>query len=134
MAFFVCKTLFLPTRGGGMEIFMEILSKYLSKTKYESYEDFCNNFEIKVPVDFDFARDVVDKWAMIEPTKKALVYCDDENRERVFTFTDISEQSKKAATYFKSLGIKRGTGCLRFCEDDMNTGFVPLRFTDWEQP
>lgn len=87
---------------------MEILSKYLSKTKYESYEDFCKSFEINVPEGFDFARDVVDEWAKIEPNKKALVYCDDEGNERFFTFVDISELSKKAATYFKSLGIKKG--------------------------
>ncbi len=39
----------------------------------------------------------------------ALVWCNDHNEEKKFTFTDLSKLSNKAANYFKSLGIKKGT-------------------------
>ena len=87
---------------------MEIINTYLPRTEFESYEDFKENFQIKVPEDFDFARDVVDRWAKEEPGKRALVYYNDAGLERDFTFDDISELSKKAASYFLDLGIKAG--------------------------
>ncbi|MBR4874216.1 MAG: AMP-binding protein [Clostridia bacterium] len=87
---------------------MELLNNYMPQISFESYEEFCENFKINVPENFDFARDIVDKWGEIEPDKKALIYCDDEGYEREFTFAEISELSKRAASYFASLGIKAG--------------------------
>lgn len=87
---------------------MELLNNYLEKTTFESYDDFKKSFKLVVPDDFDFARDIVDKWAEIEPEKTALVYCNDDGDDRIFTFKDISTLSKKAAAYFKSIGIKKG--------------------------
>ena len=87
---------------------MELINNYLPRTEFENYEDFKENFKINVPDDFDFARDVVDKWAECEPDKTALIYCNDDGFERRFTFAEISELSKRAAAYFLSLGIKPG--------------------------
>lgn len=87
---------------------MELLNNYLPRTEFESYEDFKSNFTIRVPDDFDFARDIVDEWAAREPDKLALLYCDDNGAERRFTFQDISELSKKAAACFLALGIRPG--------------------------
>jgi len=87
---------------------MELINNYLERTEFESYDDFKKNFKLTVPNDFDFARDIVDKWAEMEPQKRALVYCNDSDFHRDFTFTEISHYSKKAASYFKSLGIKKG--------------------------
>ncbi len=87
---------------------MELLSRYLERTEFESYEDFKKNFRLTVPEKFDFARDIVDEWAKIEPEKRALVYCNDDGESRTFTFSEISTLSKKAATYLKQLGIGRG--------------------------
>jgi len=87
---------------------MELLNSYLPKINFESYEDFKQNFKLNVPESFDFARDIVDRWAELEPQKRALVYCDDDGFERTFTFADVSELSKRAAAYFLSLGIKPG--------------------------
>ena len=87
---------------------MELLEKYVSKIEYDSYEDFAANFALKIPDKFDFARDIVDGWAQAEPEKLALLYCDDNGFERRFTFTDISDLSKRAAAYFLSLGIRAG--------------------------
>jgi len=87
---------------------MELLTRFVKKTEFESYEDFKANFRLDVPGKFEFARDVVDAWAELEPEKRALVYCNDEGVARTFTFSDISVLSKKAATYFTQMGIHRG--------------------------
>ena len=57
---------------------MDILSKYINRSEFASYEDFKENFKINIPEDFNFGFDVVDKWAEIEPKKRALVWCNDE--------------------------------------------------------
>lgn len=87
---------------------MELIERYLPRTKFNNYEDFKLNFKINIPENFDFARDIVDEWARIEPEKKALLYCDDSNYSRYYTFSEISEMSKRTASYFLSLGIKKG--------------------------
>ena len=85
-----------------------MLEKFLDKIDFESYEDFLENFHIKVPENFNFGYDVVDEWARIEPNKKALLWTNDQGAEIQFTFADIKRESDKAASYFTQLGIKRG--------------------------
>lgn len=87
---------------------MELINKYLPRTEFSSYEDFKKNFKIEIPEKFDFARDIVDEWAKYEPQKRALVYCDDDGFERIFTMEDISILSKKAAKWLIDNGIKKG--------------------------
>ena len=43
------------------------------------------------PDNFNFGYDVVDKIAEKEPEKKALVWCNVENEEHIFTFADIKK-------------------------------------------
>ena len=85
-----------------------ILKKYCPRIEFDSYEDFVENFKIDVPADFNFGYDVVDEWARVEPDKRALVWCNDHDEERTFTFTDISLLSNKAANAFTKLGIRKG--------------------------
>ncbi len=85
-----------------------VLSKYCPRIEFDSYEDFVENFKIDVPKDFNFGFDVIDEWARVEPEKRALVWCNDAGDERIFTFTDISRLSNKAANAFAELGIKKG--------------------------
>lgn len=85
-----------------------ILDKFLSQIDYSSYEDFYQNFEIKVPENFNFAYDVVDEYAKNDPDKTALVWCDENGAEATFTFAQLKEYSDKTANFFKSVGIKRG--------------------------
>ncbi len=87
---------------------MELITNYLKQTQFTSYEDFCENFKLEVPDDFDFSRDIVDEWADKEPEKLALIYVDDNGKEKDFTFSDISALSKKAATWFIHMGISKG--------------------------
>jgi acetyl-CoA synthetase len=78
------------------------------KTDYKSYEDFIENCKINVPENFNFAFDVVDETAYISPDKKAMVWCNPEGEEKIFTFNDIKRESNRAANFFKSLGLKKG--------------------------
>ncbi|WP_149554580.1 AMP-binding protein [Treponema pectinovorum] len=88
---------------------MNFLKDYvLNKTEFADYEDFKNNFEIAVPQNFNFAYDIVDRYAELEPQKKALVWCDDSGEEKIFTFGDISKKSSQTANYLVKHGIKKG--------------------------
>jgi len=86
-----------------------LLDKYLPRIEFDSYEDFKQNYCLNIPEDFNFGFDIIDEWAKQEPEKKAMVWCNDHDEERTFTFTDISRLSIQTANYFKSLGIKKGT-------------------------
>lgn len=85
-----------------------LLSKLLTKTSFDSYKDFKENYELHVPSNFSFPRDVVDAWAEAEPNKRALVYLDDHGHRREFSFQEMSRLSKKAASYLQSLGLQKG--------------------------
>jgi len=86
----------------------EILSRYCPKIEFESYEDFYENYRCSVPDDFNFAYDVVDEWAKLQPEKLALLWTDDTQAMKSFTFTDIKRLSDKAANALLSLGVKKG--------------------------
>ena len=85
-----------------------MIERYLARTEFDSYEDFIANYSVSIHDDFNFGFDVVDRWAELDESKRALVWCDDESNERTFTFKDISLLSNKAANMFKSLGVKKG--------------------------
>ena len=48
-----------------------MLEQFLKQTSFESYEDFMQNYEVRVPANFNFAYDVIDAWAETNPTKHA---------------------------------------------------------------
>jgi len=85
-----------------------LLNKFVSKEEFESYRDFEKNFKIKIPEEFNFSYDVVDSYAEMEPEKIALVWCNDTNEEKIFTFKDLKTYSDKAANLFKDCGIVKG--------------------------
>lgn len=86
-----------------------LLDRFLPRIEFDSYEDFKENYKVNIPENFNFGFDIVDEWAKTEPEKMALVWCDDHDEKHNFTFTDISKLSNKAANYFKSIGIKKGS-------------------------
>lgn len=85
-----------------------MLEKYLSKTKFDSLDDFKKNFKVIVPENFNFAYEVVDGWAEKEPNKVALCWTNDKGQHVDFTFADMKRETDKTASYFQSLGIKKG--------------------------
>ena len=84
---------------------MNFLDKY-ANTDFSSYEDFHDNFQINVPDQFNFAYDIVDEYARLEPEKKALVWCDEKGNKATFTFADMKYYSDKAANFYRSIGLK----------------------------
>ena len=87
---------------------MAIYERFLSKSTFDSYEDYYNNFSINVPDNFNFAYDVLDEIAAKTPDKRSLLWVHEDGRERSFTFREISEASKRAANVLTNLGIRKG--------------------------
>lgn len=85
-----------------------MLEKFIGQTEFVSTEDFRQNYQVKVPGNFNFAYDVVDEWARINPGKIALKWSNEKGEQIDFSFGEIKELSDKAASYFLSLGIGRG--------------------------
>ena len=65
-------------------------------------------FTLQYPDDFNFAYDVVDRIAEETPEKRALVWCNTEGEERVFSFADMKKYSSRMANIFRNAGIGRG--------------------------
>jgi acetyl-CoA synthetase/medium-chain acyl-CoA synthetase len=60
------------------------------------------------PEHFNFARDVMERWARERPDALALWCVDDATgQERKFTYGDLASQFRRAAHFFHTLGIKR---------------------------
>ena len=82
------------------------------------YQKFCTeligeneNLEkitLRYPDNFNFGYDVVDAIADETPEKRALVWCNTENEEHIFTFGDIKKYSNQMANVLADEGIGRG--------------------------
>ena len=85
-----------------------MLEKFLQQTEFKDFEDFKANYKLIVPDNFNFGYDIVDAWAAKEPNKKALLWTNDQGECREFTFSDMKKYTDQTASYFQSLGIKKG--------------------------
>lgn len=85
-----------------------MLEKFLKQTQFSDFEDFKSNYQLLVPDNFNFGYDVVDARAEKEPNKKALLWTNDKGECREFTFAELKYYSDQTASYFQSLGIKKG--------------------------
>lgn len=82
------------------------------------YQKFCTeitdsfgNLEtlnLHFPENFNFGYDVADVLAQDFPDKKALVWCNTENEEQIFTFSDVKKYSNQIANVLQAAGIARG--------------------------
>lgn len=75
---------------------------------FKDYDDFKKHCRLKTKKDFNFAYDIIDRYATEFPGKLALLWVDDNGEERKFTFDDISRESKRVAYWLTSKGIKKG--------------------------
>lgn len=66
------------------------------------------SFDVHCPENFNFGYDVVDDIAMADPDRRAMVWCNPEGEEHVFTFGDMKKWSDKTANFLSSCGIGRG--------------------------
>ncbi len=82
------------------------------------YKQYCNEIidengrlekiTLEYPDNFNFGYDVVDKIADEFPEKRALVWCNVEGEEHIFSFADIKKYSNQMANVFRSAGIGHG--------------------------
>lgn len=84
-----------------------MLEKYVTGN-FHSYEDFIQDFKIQIPDNFNFAYDIVDEYALKDPDKTALVWCDEKGNESIFSFKDLKYFSDKTANFLSSIGIRKG--------------------------
>jgi acyl-coenzyme A synthetase/AMP-(fatty) acid ligase len=71
------------------------------------YEAERRNFHLDVPAYFNFATDVIDKWAQT-PDKLAMLWVGQHGEERRITFADFATRSSQAANAFAHLGMQKG--------------------------
>jgi acetyl-CoA synthetase len=76
----------------------------------ETYDEngLLTKYDLHWPENFNFGYDVVDDIAVNEPNKRAMIWCNPQGEERIYTFADIKRLSDKTANYFMSIGIKKG--------------------------
>ncbi len=88
--------------------------KFLKKDKFDNYDDYVQNAVPVIPDNFNFAYDVVDQIAVAEPDKVAIIWTNDANEKKTFTFRDLSRMSNAAANFLTSRGLSRGDTVLMF--------------------
>lgn len=82
------------------------------------YKQYCNEIvdengrlkkiTFEYPDNFNFGYDVVDKIANKTPGKRALVWCNVEGEEHIFSFAEIKKYSNQMANVFHNAGIGHG--------------------------
>lgn len=85
---------------------MSIYQKYSKEVFDENGK--LTDISFDYPDNFNFGYDVVDAIAKQTPQKRALVWCNTENEEHIFTFEDVSRKSNQVANVLLNAGIKRG--------------------------
>lgn len=88
--------------------------RFLSKEKFDNYDDYIKNGVPNVPENFNFAYDVIDVLADETPDKTALIWTDDTNETKKFTFRDLSRYSTMVANFLSDQGLNRGDTVLLF--------------------
>jgi len=86
------------------------LSVFYKQFCKEEFDDrgVLTKFEPVVPETFNFAYDVLDEIARLEPDRRCLVWCNDAGEERIFSYGEMSRLSNQAANLFASYGVQKG--------------------------
>jgi len=70
------------------------------------YEAERRNFHLDVPTYFNFATDIIGKWAQ-DPDKLAMLWIGQNGEERHISFASFAERASRAANAFAQLGIQQ---------------------------
>lgn len=85
-----------------------MIERFLKQTSFKDNEDYTRNLQFFVPENFNFAYDVMDRWAAEAPDDNAIMWVSETGEEKEITFLQLKEESDRAASYLMSLGIGRG--------------------------
>ena len=83
-----------------------INERYVDET-YDS-NGVLQTYSVHYPETFNFAYDIVDDIAENDPDRRAMVWCNPEGEEHVFTFADMKRWSDKTANMFAAHGLGKG--------------------------
>jgi len=72
------------------------------------YQTIRDNFTWPRPKRYNFAREVVDRWAERDPSHKALLWVDDTGNVEERTFAQFAESSRRLANVMSEGGVARG--------------------------
>lgn len=89
---------------------MEKVENYYKKFVREEFgaDGILNKFELCAPENYNFGYDIIDKYAELEPDRRAMIYVDIHGDEHTFTYGELSKYSTQAAQVFAANGIKKG--------------------------
>lgn len=85
-----------------------MIERFLKQTSFKDNEDYTRNLQFIIPENFNFAYDVMDRWAAEAPDDNAIMWVSETGEEKEITFLQLKEESDRAASYLMSLGIGRG--------------------------
>lgn len=85
-----------------------MIERFLKQTSFKDNEDYTRNLQFIVPENFNFAYDMMDRWAVEAPDDNAIMWVSETGEEKEITFLQLKEESDRAASYLMSLGIGRG--------------------------
>jgi acyl-coenzyme A synthetase/AMP-(fatty) acid ligase len=72
------------------------------------YDSAFRSFQWPRPERFNFARDVIDRWAERDPDHLALLWVDDHGAEERRSFADVAASSRRASNLLSGAGVKPG--------------------------
>ncbi len=73
-----------------------------------NYEETYRDFHIDVPKHYNFAFDVIEKWAKEDRNRLAMIWTNQAGEEKKFTFWDMMIHSNEAANILMKFGIQKG--------------------------
>lgn len=85
---------------------LHVNERYVDETRDEKGN--VVDYKYKYPEHFNFAYDVVDEIAKAEPNRRAMIWCNPEGEEHVFTYGDLKRYSDKTANMLRAKGIGKG--------------------------
>lgn len=91
----------------GKNILVENLYRSFCREEFDQ-QGILTEFEPIYPGNFNFAYDVVDKIAALQPGRRAMLWVNQEGEEKTITFGELKEQSDRTAGMLQDFGVKKG--------------------------
>ena len=105
----------------------KINERFVEETYSE--DGMLTNFKVVAPDTFNFGYDVVDDIGDNDPDRRAMVWCNPEGEEHVFSFAEMRDWSNKTANFLAAQGIKKGDYVLVILRRHYQFWFVATALT-----